>query len=313
MRKISFYNYGDPSVLTLTEAPKPQPEEDEVLIKVSAAGVNPIDFKTRNGSLKYIAPGKLPRTPGVEIAGTIEKLGSAVKRFKTGDGIFAMMGMIGGGYAEYISLKEDLVSKIPSGITLQEAASVPLGSLTALQSLRDYGKLTSGMKVLINGASGGVGIYGVQIAKALGAHVTAVCSGRNMEFVKNFGADQIIDYQKNDFTKSNNKYDLVFDAVATSSPGKCKRIISKGGSYVSTIPAPGLMLQQATNFLRSRKAFGMLCKSGHKDLDFIASLITEGKIKTSIEKVFDLKDASDAHFHIETGRTRGKLIIKMPH
>jgi len=313
MKKISFNKYGDPSVLTVIEAPKPEPEEGEVLIKVAAAGVNPIDYKTRNGSLKFIAPGKLPKTPGVEVAGTIEKIGPAVKRLKVGDKVFAMMGMIGGGYTEYISLKEDLVSKIPSGISLQDAASVPLGALTALQSLKDYGKLTSGMKVLINGASGGVGIFGVQIAKALGAHVTAVCSGRNQEFVKGLGADEVIDYQTNDFTKSDKKYDLVFDAVATLSPGKCRKIIPKGGRYVSTIPAPGLMLLQATNFIRSRKAFGMLCKAGHKDLDYIASLIAEGMLKTSIEKIFDLKDASEAHTHIETGRTRGKLIIKMPH
>lgn len=200
---------------------------------------------------------------------------------------------------------------MPGTFEFADAAVVPLAGLTALQSLRDKGKITRGMKVLINGGSGGVGMFAIQIAKAMGAEVTAVCSEKNIELVKGFGADQVIDYEKEDFTRLPVEFDIVLDAVAKSSPGKCSRIIKPRGTYVTTIPSPGIMIRQMTNPLRSRKVFGIMCKPGGEDLDNLAELMRKGKIEPFIEKKYALEQAPEAHQHIETGRVRGKLVLTM--
>ncbi|TVQ09689.1 MAG: NAD(P)-dependent alcohol dehydrogenase [Bacteroidetes bacterium] len=311
MQKIIYEKYGPAEVMEVTETSVPVPAPDEVLVKVMAAGINPVDYKVRNGSLKFLTGRKFPRTPGGEIAGTVEKNGSESSKFKKGENVFAMLSMAGGGYSEYICVKEELLSRMPEKWNFADAAVVPLAGLTALQSLRDKGKISPGMKVLINGGSGGVGMFGIQIARAMGAEVTAVCSGKNMELVKGFGAHHVIDYQKEDFTQLPEKFDIILDAVAMSSAGKCSRILKPGGTFVTTVPSPAVMLRQMTNPLRSRKTFGIMCKPGGKDLDVLADLMREGKIKPFVEKSYPLDQATIAHKHIETGRVRGKLVIKM--
>lgn len=311
MKKITYKTYGPAEVMEITEASIPEPGSGEVLVKVMAAGINPVDYKVRNGSLKYIAPGKFPRTPGGEFAGVVEKNGDNSKKFSKGEKVFAMLNMAGGGYSEYLSVKEDLLSRMPEKWDFADAAVVPLAGLTALQALRDKGKISRGMKVLINGGSGGVGMFGIQIARALGAEVTAVCSGKNVDLVKGFGADRVIDYQKEDFTRLPVQFDIVLDAVAKSSPAQCSRIIKPRGTYITTVPAPGVMIRQLTNPIRSRKTFGILCKPGGEDLDNLANLMQEGKIKPFIEKKYTLGQAVQAHQHIETGRVRGKLALTM--
>lgn len=313
MKKVVYNQYGAPEVMQVIDAPVPKPENGEILIRNMAAGINPVDYKVRNGSLKFIAPGKFPRTPGGDIAGIVEKAGPGTSRLKEGDKVFAMLNMAGGGYAEYLCIKEDLASLVPSGYSFEEAAAIPLAGLTALQALRDNAGIQNGMQVMINGGSGGVGIYAVQIARYFDAEVTAVCSSKNVEFVKAFGAHHVIDYTKEDFTRSSRQFDIVFDAVAMSSLGKCKRILKKGGRFVTTVPSPATFFQQSTAFLRSRKASFIMCKPGHTDLDYLAEMIAKGNLKTHIDKSYSIDQAAEAHKYIETGRVKGKLVIKMKH
>ncbi len=309
MKKIIYNTYGPAEVMEITETDLPQPGPGEVLIKIKAAGINPVDYKVRNGSLKFITGKKFPRTPGGEFAGIVEKNGVGSKKFSQGEKVFAMLSKEGGAYSEYLCVKEDLLSMMPAQWNFADAAVVPLAGLTALQSLRDKGKISQGMKVLINGGSGGVGMYGIQIAKAMGAEVVAVCSGKNIDLVKGFGAQQVIDYEKEDFTRLPVQFDIVLDAVAKSSPAQCSRIIKPGGTYITTLPTPGVIFRQITNLLRSRKAFGIICKPGGKDLDVLSKLMEEGKIRPYIDKKYTLGQVVEAHHYIETGRVRGKLVI----
>jgi len=313
MKRIIYENYGDPDVLKIADSEIPQPQSDEVLVKVMAAGINPVDYKIRNGSLKFIYRAKFPRTPGGEISGIVEKTGEGVKKFKTGDRVYSMLPPGLGGYSEYVSVKEHLLSELPENMSFNEAAAIPLAGLTALQALRDKGEIKEGMEVLVNGGSGGVGMFAIQVAKAYKATVTAVCSGKNVDFVKSFGADSVVDYEKEDFTKLDKSYDIIFDAVAKSSLSKCKKILKKHGTYITTIPTPGIMLRQIINPLVSKKSFSILTKPGGKDLDYFSELIRQNKLIVSLEKVFNLEDANLAHKHIETGRTKGKLVIQMEH
>lgn len=313
MKAVLYDKYGGPEVMSLREIAIPEPKPGEVLVKIMAAGINPVDYKVRNGSMKLIASGKFPRIPGSEIAGVVEKTSTNAVKFSPGDKVFAMLSMAGGAYAQFISVKEELLSIMPGDLGFEESAVIPLAGLTALQSLRDYGKLKRGMSVLINGASGGVGIYAVQIAKALGAGVTAVCSGKNAAFVSGLGADNIIDYQTWDFTLLDQKFDIVFDAVAKSSPSKTRAILKKGGTYVTTVPDPAVMIRQFFNFAFPQKAFGMLCKPGSTDLDILAEMASNGVLKPHIEKTYTLEQAAEVHEHIESERVRGKLVIKIEH
>jgi NADPH:quinone reductase-like Zn-dependent oxidoreductase len=313
MKKVIYDNYGDPDVLKVVDFETAEPAEGQILVKVMAAGINPVDYKIRNGSLKFIYRAKLPRTPGGEISGIVEKTGSGQSAFKPGDRVYAMLPISVGGYSEYVNVNEDLLSHMPEKMSFNEAAAIPLAGLTALQALRDKGNISKGMKVLINGGSGGVGMFAIQIAKAYDAEVTAVCSGKNKGFVKDFGADHVNDYEKEDFTKSGNKYDIVFDAVAKSSLGKCKKILKEKSVFITTVPSPPVMLRQIINPLVNKKVFGILTKPLSKDLDYLTNLISQGKLKAGIEKVYSLEEAGHAHKHIETGRVRGKLVIEMKH
>lgn len=313
MKKVIYENYGDADVLKVTDFEINEPLDGEVLIKVMAAGINPVDYKIRSGALKFIYPVKLPHTPGGEISGIVQKTGSKQSAFKSGDKVYAMLPISVGGYSEFVNVKEDLLSLMSENISFNEAAGIPLAGLTALQALRDKGNIKPGMKVLINGGSGGVGMFAIQIAKAFDTEVTGVCSGKNMTLVKSFGADHVIDYEKDDFTRSENKYDIVLDAVAKSSFGKCKKILANKSVFITTIPSPPVMLRQIINPLFNKKTFGILTKPLSNDLDFLTNLVEKGKLKTSIEKVYSPEEAAQAHKHIETGRVKGKLVIEMDH
>ncbi len=313
MKKVIYENYGDADVLKVTDFEINEPLDGEVLIKVMAAGINPVDYKIRSGALKFIYRAKLPRTPGGEISGIVQKNGSKQSAFKPGDKVYAMLPISVGGYSEFVNVREDLLSLMPGNISFNEAAVIPLAGLTALQALRDKGNINPGMKVLINGGSGGVGMFAIQIAKAFDTEVTTVCSGKNISFVKSFGADHVIDYEKDDFARSENKYDIVLDAVAKSSFGKCKKILANKSVFITTIPSPPVMLRQIINPMVNKKVFGILTKPLSKDLDFLTDLITQGKVKAGIEKVYSMEEAAKAHKHIETGRVKGKLVIEMDH
>jgi NADPH:quinone reductase-like Zn-dependent oxidoreductase len=235
MKAIQFKEYGDPDVLQCVEVDSPTPGQKDLLINVRAAGVNPVDWRYRKGQLKYYDWFRsFPRIPGCDLAGVVRETGSDVQAFDAGDEIYAMTNPLEmGTYTEQVSIPSDYAAHKPKNISFVEAAGLPLVGLTSLQALRDKAGLQSGDDVLINGASGGVGTVAVQIANAGGITVTGVCSHRNLEFVESLGANQVIDYTKEDFADDANTYDIVYDAVGNRSLGKVKNCLKKGGSYVT--------------------------------------------------------------------------------
>ncbi|TVR70475.1 MAG: NAD(P)-dependent alcohol dehydrogenase [Marinilabiliales bacterium] len=310
MKALVINKYGGPEQLRAEEVAIPERGKSELLVRIHAAGVNPVDFKIRNGSMKFITGSRFPRILGGDIAGVVEQADPR-SSYRPGDKVFGMLSLKGGGYAEFVTMKESQVCLIPEGLGMTDAASVPLAALTALQALRKGGNIQPGDRVLVNGASGGVGIFAVQIAKAEGAHVTAVCSARNTEFVSSLGADKVIDYNSEDFTKGRTRYKKVFDAVAKSSFYKCSKILEKGGRYITTVPNKGLFFFQSLNFTRSKKAGFIMAKPSGSDLGFIAGLIEQGLLRTYVQKVFPLEEGSAAHELIETERVRGKLVLSV--
>jgi len=222
------------------------------------------------------------------------------------------MGLRGGAYAEYIVVSEQSVAIKPVTMSFVEAAAVPLAGLTALQALRDRGKIFSGAKVLINGASGGVGTFAVQIAKSLGAVVSGVCSSKNVELVKSIGADDVLDYTKNDFTKRYQSYDIIFDVVAKKSFSDCEKALAPKGIYITSVPNPAFIFQAFWTYLwPGKKANFVMVRSSGKDLNFIRELIEAGKVKSIIDKIFPLSEVAAAHAYFEEGHTRGKNIIRI--
>lgn len=310
MKAIVINQFGGPERLTMQEVEMPEPRSGQVLVRIHAVGVNPVDYKIRNGSMKFITGKTFPRILGQDIAGVVEQAGKGSK-FRPGDKVYGMLSYQAGGYAEFLAVNESQLAMIPDRLSMTEAAAVPMGAITSYQSFMQAGGIGPGTKVLVNGASGGVGSFAVQIAKALGAEVTGVCSGRNVDFVRELGADLVIDYSQEDFTRLEPGFDIVFDAVAKSSFKKSKKILVKDGAYISTLPNNNLFFYQFTNFLRKKKAFFSLAKPKGEDLMVISDLISKGLVRVNIEKVFPLEKASMAHELIETERVRGKLVLEV--
>lgn len=320
MKAIVINQYGSADVLQLQEVAKPTPKDNEVLIKVHAAVVTPSDCAFRKGDpfiIKLIYGLLKPRIAvlGVEFSGEIEAVGKDVTLFKKGDMVFGMSPNQFGAYGEYLCLPQDttLVTK-PLQVSHQDAAAIVDGATTALTFLRDVAKVQRGQKVLVNGASGAVGIYAVQLAKYFGAEVTGVCSGVNVELVKAAGADTVIDYTKTDFTKTGATYDVIFDAVGKSSFSRCKSALTTKGVYLSTVPALGLMLQVLwTSIGGGKKAkFTTAGLIQNKDnLNFLKGLAEEGKLKAVIDRCYPLTHIAEAHRYVETGRKKGNVIIDL--
>jgi NADPH:quinone reductase-like Zn-dependent oxidoreductase len=271
--------------------------------------VNPIDWKIRDGALKLFIRAPFPMILGVDLAGEVAEVGAKVDGLQRGDEVFAMMPKDIGAQAELVALPARLVVKKPRNMSMEEAASVPAVALTALQALRDLGKVKPESRVLVNGASGGVGLYAVQIGKVLGAHVTAVCSATSFDLVKGLGADALVDYKKTDFSAGDEKYDVVFDCVGNRSPRACGRILGRGGVYVSTSGQPALFVRQAFNFLFAVKAYAILVASRGTDLEYVRDLIEAGRIKTVIDRVFPIAEIAEAQRYSMTGRAKGKIVL----
>ena len=315
MRAVIRDSYGPPDVLSLLEVEKPIPKDNEILMKVHSASVNRADSHGLRGTpfmARIILGGLIkPKVKilGYDFSGQVEAVGRNVTKFQPGDEVFGT-NKVGGGFAEYLSVVEDLILIKPPNVSFEDAASVPGAGVTALQCLQKYGGIQSGQNVLINGASGGVGTNAVQIAKALGATVTGVCSTSNLDMVRSIGADDVIDYTKEDFTKSEQMYDLILDVVAKSSFSDCKPILKPNGRYVTTAFTPGLALK-AKMVRGDKKMIPMLASPEKNDLIYLKDLLESGKLKPVIDRRYTLEQVSDAIRYLEEGHVKGKLIINV--
>jgi NADPH:quinone reductase-like Zn-dependent oxidoreductase len=328
VKAIRHYAYGSPDVLQLADADLPPVGDNEVLIQVRAAGVNPLDWHFVRG-LPYVvrmnAGLRRPRFHGVggELAGVVEKVGTKVTRFKAGDEVFGGRGgkldRHGGALAEYAVLAEDASLAVkPADLSFAQAAAVPVAGLSALQALRDRANVQTGQKVLVNGASGGMGTFTVQLAKAFGAEVTGVCSTVNVELVRSLGADEVIDYTKDDFTRSDERYDVLIDNAANRSLADTKRVLTEDGVHVGVgLASTGHWLgplarplgMAVRNPFVSRRLIPFLGKNSADDLVALRELIEDGKVTPAIDRTFSLAEAADALRYVETGHARAKVII----
>ena len=320
MKAIVYRRYGSADVLECEEIEKPSPGDDEVLIKVRAASVNPFDWHFMRGTpyfLRIIAGLRKPKNPqlGVDVAGQVEAVGRNVTEFKPGDEVF---GSCRGSFAEYARTSESAVATKPSNVTFEQAASVNVAALTALQGLRDKGHIQPGQKVLINGAAGGVGTFAVQIAKAFGANVTGVCSTTNVDLVRSIGADGVIDYTREDFTEGTQRYDLIFDLVATHSSPAYRRVLTPNGICVlgggpTTVRAILISAFQVLVLSRfvSQSFVMFVAKPNKKDLTTLGELMASGKVTPVIDRRYALTEVPQAIRYLEEGHARGKVVITL--
>jgi len=313
MKAAVISRYGSPDVLEIKEISKPEIGKDDILIEVHATSVNPVDWKIRSGSLKILTGRKFPKILGGDIAGIVVDKGQNVTLFNEGDEVFGKLNAFSGGaYAEYASVRSNQIAFKPKNLDFNEAATLPLAGLTAIQSLLDLGGLKKGKRVLINGASGGVGVVAVQFSRALNATVTGVCSARNAELVKSLGADNVVDYNTVDISEMDQKFDIFFDAVAKSSFGAAKKVLDKGGVYITTVPNFTIMiLGPLLNPFSSRKMEKIMVKSNPGQLKLMKEMVEAGDIKPIIDKVFPLSKIADAHKEGEKGRTVGKIVVSI--
>ena len=320
MKAAIYTRYGPPDVVQITDVDKPIPKDDEVLIRVRAASVNPLDWHFLRGTpyIVHIMAGlRKPKVTrlGADVGGQVEAVGRNITQFKPGDQVF---GSCRGAFAEYVCTSEAALVTKPNNVTFEQAASAPVAALTALQGLRDKGHTQRGQKVLINGAAGGVGTFAVQIAKWLGTEVTGVCSTRNVDMVRSIGADHVIDYTQNDFTKSGRHYDLIFDCVGNHSLAACRRVLPPKGHYIAVGGPSGrwmigflaLLIQMLVmSPFVSHKLMVCMVRRSKEDLATIGKLLEAGKVTPVIDKRYTLSEVPEAIRYLEAGHARGKVII----
>ena len=324
MKAIVATKYGAPDVLELKEVEKPTPRDDEVLIKVHAASANAADLHLLRGDpfLVRLDSGLLkPKNKilGADIAGQVEAVGRNVKQFKPGDEVFGDISACGlGGFAEYVCARENALALKPPSMTFEQAAAVPMAAVTALQGLRDKGQIQPGQKVLINGASGGVGTFAVQIAKSFGAEVTGVCSTGKLDIVRSIGADQVIDYTQEDLTQNGQRYDLIIGANGNHSLSDYKRALSPYGIYVCTGGSmaqifESMLLGPWMSMTGSKKMGNLLARPNKKDLAFMNELLEAGKVVPVIDRHYPLSEAAEALRYLGEGHAKGKVVITVDH
>lgn len=318
MKAVMCRSYGSPDVLKIEEVEKPAVTEDGVLVRVHASSVNPAEWYSMVGLLIARMPNGLfkPKDPhlGADFAGVVEAVGSQVTDFKPGDEVY---GGRSGAFAEYVNVR-NAVARKPANISFEQAAAVPTAAITALQGLRDHGKIQSGQKVLLNGAAGGVGTFAVQIAKAFGAEVTGVCSTKNVELIRSLGADHVIDYTREDFTQNGQRYDLLLDIAGGRTWKEYKRVLAPTANFViigaqkgnPVIGPLGHILKIKLAALgASQKISFFIAQFNRADLSTLRDMIEAGKIKPVVEKIYPLKDTAKAMYHLGTGHARGKIVL----
>jgi NADPH:quinone reductase-like Zn-dependent oxidoreductase len=319
MKAITQQGYGSPDVLELQDVGEPVVKDDDVLVRVRAASANPRDWHVMRG-VPYIARPQIRKYRsgilGSDVAGQVEAVGKDVTRFRPADEVYA--DVVTGGFAEYTKTSEELVAPKPANLTYEQAAAVPLAAVTALQGLRDHGRVEPGQRVLIIGASGGVGTFAVQIAKWLGAHVTGVCSTRNVDLVRSLGADDVIDYTREDFTKNGQAYDLILQLAGTASPSACRRALSPTGTLLlSSGDSNGRWIGPMSRILKamvlspfvSQRLTTFEAKPSGEDLHLLKELIEAGTVIPVIDRTYSLGDVPEAIRYLEEGHARGKVVI----
>ena len=319
MKAIVHGRYGSPDVLELQEIDKPVVSDDTVLVRVRAASVNAYDWHIMRGLPYLVRTSEGLRKPkrsvaGVDLAGEVEEVGKNVTQLRVGDEVF---GERGGAFAEYVCAKANNFALKPGNLTFEQAAAVPMAGFTALQALRDKGHVQPGQRVLINGAAGGVGTFAVQIAKAFGADVTGVCSTRHVDIIRSIGADRVIDYTQEDFTRSDLRYDLILDVAASRSLSDCRRVLGSNGIFVVIGAPPGHWIAPVARVLAavlysrvgSRKMLPFLAKSNNADLVALKELIEAGKVTPVVDRTYALSEAADAIRYLEEGHPQGKVVI----
>jgi len=319
MKAIVHDRYGSPDVLELQEVEKPNVTDDGVLVRVRAASVNPADWYGMTG-LPYVGRALMglfkpkQRVLGVDFAGTVEAVGEDITEFRPGDDVF---GGRSGSFAEYVCVRNAVVLK-PANVTFEQAAAVPIAALTALQGLRDKGQVQPGHKVLINGASGGVGTFAVQIAKALGAEVTGVCSTRNVDLVRSIGADHVVDYTREDFTRNDRRYDLMLDVAGSRSWSECKRVLNPQATLVIVgAPKGNRLIGPLSHIVKvrlaalrsSQRVVFFIAKVNKADMEVLQELLEAGKVTPVIDRRYELSEAADAFRYLGEGHARGKIVI----
>jgi NADPH:quinone reductase-like Zn-dependent oxidoreductase len=321
MKAIVYYNYGPPDVLKCEEIEKPAIGDHEVLIKVHAASVNPLDWRLMRGKPLFVrlmigglGKPKITR-PGVDVAGQVEAVGRSVTQFKPGDQVF---GGCRGTFAEYVCADEDKLALKPANLSFEDAAAVPVAAISALQGLREKGRIQRGHKVLVDGASGGVGTFAVQIAKSFGAEVTAVCSTRNVDTARSIGADHVIDYTREDFTQSGQRYDQILAANAYHSIFDYRRALSRDGIYVMTGGGGAqivqtMLLGPLLSLMGSKKMRFFLANINKKDLVFLKDLLEAGRVVPVIDRRYPLSDVAEAFRYLEQGHAQGKVVVTVEH
>lgn len=323
MKAIVYRSYGSADVLTVDDVAKPVAKDDEVLVRIHAAAANPADWRMMRGDpylVRLMTGLRKPRHAmvlGRDMSGQVEAVGRDVTRFRPGDEVFAEVST--GSFAEYVAVAETLVAAKPANLTHAQAAAVPLAAVTALQGLRDRGSIAAGQHVLINGASGGVGSFAVQIAKSFGAEVTGVCSTRSVDLVRSIGTDHVVDYTREDFTTGQRRYDLIVDTVANHSLADICRVLTRKGTFVPVgagggrwLGPAGYMLRAAllSPFVRQRMA-PVSAKPNQEDLELLKELIEAGQITPVIDSEFPLSETADAIRYLEEGHARGKVVVQI--
>jgi len=298
--------------LVVRDVPKPVPGPGEVLVRVKAAAMNPLDCKLREGKFRLIFRVKPPFVLGFDLAGEVEAVGTGVTRLRPGDAVFGTLSRPGA-HAEHAVAAEQMLLPKPSRLSFEDAAAVPAAAMSALQLLRDDVRLREGQRVLLNGAGGGIGTFAIQIAKAWGARVTAVASSRNQDLLRELGADECLDYAKEDFVAREAAFDAILDLVPNRSFPECRRALAPGGTYVTTLPGPGPYFWQALTVLPlfgGRRCRALVLVPKRRDLEEIVQLIEEGKLRSVVGDVFPLDAIRDAHVRMQSGHARGKIVVR---